>query len=302
MQALEERSFTDFAVHAAVPQDAKELIRLKKAGAFALKLYPPDLGRLDILLKECEALRMKVAVHAEEQTLVGTRQEPRAEVTAVASVLRRVAKTTVPVRFAHLSSYEAVVAVASARGKNKVLSVEVSPHHLFMNRAKAISRIGAAASHVRPPLRSGPDSVEDEGASARRRGKGIRFPCDRPRAPHRRGEACRGGPRIPRPRVRPGLFLSKTGDIRLLCRLFCEAPAEYLGIRKGKIAPGYLADVVVLSAHQGEVDPERFFSMGRVTPFAGERLDYRVDEVLMRGETVYRDRKFTRTAPKLATR
>ncbi len=52
VQLLKDRSFVDFAVHAAPPLEAAELRKFKRAGAFALKLYPPDLASFRRLLEE----------------------------------------------------------------------------------------------------------------------------------------------------------------------------------------------------------------------------------------------------------
>ena len=101
-----------------------------------------------------------------------------------------------------------------------------------------------------------------------------------------------------------------THGIETTCRLFCEAPAQHLDLKKGRIDPGYEADLVIFDEDEGvqeqnlavaggftrgvwKVEPMEFFSKGRVTPFCGDRLKYRAAKTFLRGEEVY-DRE-TRT-------
>jgi dihydroorotase len=99
------------------------------------------------------------------------------------------------------------------------------------------------------------------------------------------------------------LCLTKLG-IEHACRMFCENPARHLGLQKGLIAPGYEADLAVVeqstdvaenNIHQSgaitpgvwRVDPATFQSLGKVTPFTGERLKYRVLKTFVRGAEAY---------------
>src|SRR5262249_30136593 len=91
------------------------------------------------------------------------------------------------------------------------------------------------------------------------------------------------------------MMLSRAG-LAEACRLFCENPARVLGIRKGKIAPGYAADVVVLKEGSWQVDPDLFESKGKVTPLVAEPMQYRVMRTFMRGIQVFdfETRNFTK--------
>ena len=44
-----------------------------------------------------------------------------------------------------------------------------------------------------------------------------------------------------------------------------------------------------------KIDPEKFVSKGRVTPFAGETMRYAVDHVFKGGSTVFDGRRFTQS-------
>ena len=66
-------------------------------------------------------------------------------------------------------------------------------------------------------------------------------------------------------------------------------PARVLGIEKGTLTLGADADVTVIDPdYEWIVDPARFKSKSRNTPFAGRRLRGRADTVIVAGNVKYR--------------
>jgi dihydroorotase len=67
-----------------------------------------------------------------------------------------------------------------------------------------------------------------------------------------------------------------------------EGPARIFGLAKGTLAPGADADVTIVDpdAHW-TVDPERFYSKGRNTPFGGWKVKGRVLTTIVGGRVVY---------------
>jgi len=65
-------------------------------------------------------------------------------------------------------------------------------------------------------------------------------------------------------------------------------PARAFGLSKGSLAPGADADVVVVDPEaQWEVDPARFRSKSRNTPFAGWKVKGRVITTIVAGRVVH---------------
>lgn len=285
---LGRQSYVDFAIHAAPPVEEREYRRIRRAGAFALKLYPPDLRDFSDTLHRAEASGLKVAVHAEDETTLSTAASGWAEGVAVEKILREMHPHS-QVRLAHLSTSGAVKSAMARRKTHRGLTFEVAPHHLFMDRKTANARIGASAT-VNPQLRS----LGNSRAMKRLllEGRFDFYASDH--APHTPEEKLLGVPGFPGLEIALPLFLTKTENVPLVCRMFCEAPAAYLGLKKGMVIPGHSADLVVLTRRRWKIDPSKFVSRGRVTPFVGEELTYAVDHVFLRGSTVYRDGKFIR--------
>lgn len=295
VKLLQENGFTDFAVHAAAPDSTKDVSSLRRAGAFAIKLYPPDLARFPELLKEASKVGMKLAVHAEDSLLTGTEAAQYAEGVAIRRMLRQVG-TSSDVRFAHVSTFDGASELIRSKVTHRRLTAEVTPHHLFMSDDLADERIGVTRK-VNPSLRS----FSNSGKMRRlMRQHAFEFYAT-DHAPHTVEEKFQGAPGFPALEFALPLFLTKTRDVDLVTRMYCEAPAAYLGIKKGKIAPGYRADLVIMSKRQWKIDPDNFVSKGRVTPFAGEVMRYAVDHVFKGGSTVYQAGKFRRVAPRLVS-
>ncbi len=293
IELLRERSLTDFAVHASPPREAEEFRRIKGAGAFAVKLYPPDLEGFRGVLRNSQRAGLKVAVHAEDESSLAGGDASGAELVAVRKILGEVGPHS-DVRFAHLSTPAAARTLVGARASHRGLTIEVSPHHLFMDSATAAKRIGKA-SKVNPRL------TPAASAKAMRRllgeGKFDFYATDH--APHTAEDKLRGAPGFPGLELALPLFLTRTDNLELLCRMFCEAPAAYLGIKKGKISPGYTADLVVMGSRSWRVNPDHFVSKARVTPFAGEEMRYSVEKVLLRGGIVFPGGRFVRHSSQL---
>jgi dihydroorotase len=66
------------------------------------------------------------------------------------------------------------------------------------------------------------------------------------------------------------------------------APAKAFSLRTGTLAPGVDADVVIVDPQETwEIDPSRFRSKSRNTPFAGWKVKGRVKTTLLGGKIVY---------------
>ena len=68
-------------------------------------------------------------------------------------------------------------------------------------------------------------------------------------------------------------------------------PARILGIRKGSLQPGMAADITIADADKSYViDPEKFYSKGKNTPFGGSFVYGRVKMTIVDGKVVYQQK------------
>jgi dihydroorotase len=293
IELLREKSFVDFALHAGVPSDTKEVQAMRDAGAFAVKLYPAELGRFPAILAEASDVGMKVAVHAEDQDAIESDEREKAEARAIRILVKEMDASS-EVRFAHVSTFDGATQIMRAKETHSRVTSEVTLHHLFMSDQQAEGRIGKGR-RVNPQLRPASNGVKmrqllQDGA--------FDFLAS-DHAPHTDSDKRDGAPGFPALEYALPLFLTKTNDFALATRLYCDAPSKYLGLRKGRIEPGYAADFVIVGRKESKIDPQRFVSKGRVTPFSGETLRYSVDKVIKAGVTIYSEGEFRKTSASL---
>ena len=71
-----------------------------------------------------------------------------------------------------------------------------------------------------------------------------------------------------------------------------QMPAKIIGIDKGDIEPGKVADIVIFDPDETYViDKNTFFSKGRNTPFDGRKVTGKVRMTLVDGQVVYEDKE-----------
>jgi dihydroorotase len=158
----------------------------------------------------------------------------------------------------------------------EALTAETAPHYLTLT-AEAVRRLGASAK-MNPPLREERD--RQALLDAVRRNVIQVLATDH--APHTPEEKARGLAEAPFGitglETCVGLVLTHlvgTGHLTLRHAVakLSSHPARILGVPGGSLEPGQPADLTILDLHKSwTVDPERFQSKGRATPFAGEKL------------------------------
>jgi dihydroorotase-like cyclic amidohydrolase len=313
-QFVAERSYTDFGISAHPPLEPHRIEEYRDAGAFSVSVfmwdlrpwnYPRDTDDSAASFRRYAQLGLKGLVFPEELALRETSLEEQGETYALEALLRRLDPEWEVRVFATLP--DSVDRMLAARARLPRLLVQVATHALFMSREEGFQRIGIGASHS-PPLRSAADTqklkryAEEGQVDIVVSHHSPHRMCDKYNTESIPGEFTpkRGYSVID---YAYPLCLTKLG-IEHACRTFCENPARHLGLKKGLIASGYEADLAVIEESAGvaeqnihqsgaitqgvwRIDPATFQSLGKVTPFVGERLKYRVLKTLLRGAEVY---------------
>jgi dihydroorotase len=214
-----------------------------------------------------------------------------AEDVMVARNLALAELTGARLHLAHLSTAGSVRMVRDAKARGIKVTAEACPHH-FMLTEEAVCGYNTHAK-MNPPLRTGADvqAIKD----GLRDGTIDVIATDH--APHATQEKQQEFAAAPNGIVGLEtawpltLTLVEEGVLTLEAAVgkLTNEPARAFSLKKGTLAPGADADVVITNLQEGwEVDPARFCSKSRNTPFAGWKVKGRITTTIVGGRVVYK--------------
>jgi dihydroorotase len=250
------------------------------------------------IVNHCEdpALVAKGVMHeGEVATRLGLRGIPAAaEDVMVARDVILSEMTGGHVHIAHLSTSGALDRVREAKGRRLPVTCEVTPHHLALTD-QAVSTTGYdTCTKMNPPLRSA-EHVEALLAGV---GDGTVDCLATDHAPHHADEKIQEYDLAPFGIVGLETALPVTYDLlvrrrklplRLFVALWSTNPARVFGLPGGTLKPGMPADVTLFDPDaRVTVDPTRFRSLSRNTPFAGQKLRGWPAATIVDGSVVWR--------------
>jgi len=313
-QLAAERAYSDFGIAGFPPLELSDIDHYREAGAYCVGLYsfnlrqwrvPRDLDDSTAIFRRYAQAGMPGWIVVDEHAFQETPLQEVGETYALNALVRRLDPSfRVRVQVTKPSSVETLLA---AKDRLPNLMIQAAHHAMCIDKESAQTKIGIAIRH-HPPLRTAEEVAKMQEYAAE--GKIEVFATYH--APHRMQDKFATDP-IPGELIPKGgysaidfaypHFLTKLG-IETTCRSFCENPARSLGVKKGRIARGYEADLVIFEQDAGaveenyalagklqdnvwKVEPQEFFSKGKVTPFVGERLKFRVMKTFLRGEEAF---------------
>jgi dihydroorotase len=287
-----------------------EMAELQAAGAVAFSDDGFPVRNAEIMRRALEYGRMidaPIIDHCEDKDLagVGCMHEGRvstelglpgipaaAEEVLVARDLVLAELTGAHVHLAHLSTRGSVDLVRTAKARGVRVTCEVTPHHLILTDEAV--RSYDPVTKMNPPLRSATDVRALRAALA----DGTIDAIATDHAPHTEHEKELEFDRAPFGVVgletALGLVLSELVDQGVLdlpgvVRVMSLAPRRILGLPGGTLAAGAPADLVLVDPNAyWAVDPSRFRSRSRNSPFRGFRLRGEVMATVVGGRVVMR--------------
>src|SRR5207253_8046786 len=195
------------------------------------------------------------------------------------------------VHIAHLSTAGAVRLVRDAKARGVRVTAEVTPHYLLLTEEAV--RTFDANTKMNPPLRS----KRDAEAMLEALIDGTIDCIATDHAPHasseKEGEFDHAAFGIVGLETAVGLLMDrlvKPGIVPLptLAARLSRDPARLLGLPGGSLAPGAPADLTLLDPEaRWTVDPARFASKSRNTPFAGWTVTGRPWKTIVGGRIVW---------------
>lgn len=324
---VDREAYVDVALWATFGPEERDdldlLDGLAEAGACGFKAsvigvdpvrFPriPD-GRLLDVLERIATLDRPFAAHQENEEIVASRsarvlrdagggevpglgharsRPPVAETEATGRLLELARAAGARLHIVHGTVDRTFELVAWHRATGTRATAETCLHYLVLDEG-ALERHGGRAK-CNPPLRAA-DEVEalwrriDAGDVDLVTSDHSPYPASRKSGPIL--EAAAGLPGVEsllRVLFSEGVARGRI-DLGTLLRLVAERPAEVFGLsRKGRLAPGMDADVVVFDpAHQEVLDEATLHHASGWSPFHGRPVTGRVESVLLRGTTVF---------------
>ena len=329
------RCACDYGFHMAVTdwndRTKKELPAMADAGVTSFKAYmaydalrlrDEDLGDLLAAAGElgglvgCHCERGELVAENTAALLAAGRTGPafhpvsrpnRVEALAVERLLALSRKARGNPWVVHLSTREGLAAVDRARGAGQRVLVETCPQYLTLTE-EVYDRPGfeGAKFVCSPPIRSRADADALWGAVCDGRADILSTDhCSfnfRGQKELGRGDFTKIPNGLPGVEFRPSVFWTAgvtPGRVRPedFCRLLCETPARAFGLwgRKGALAPGFDADIVVWDpGYRGVIDPAAQQTACDYSPWEGMPVTGRARAVYLRGELAARDGRCVR--------
>ncbi|MDO5349708.1 MAG: dihydropyrimidinase [Lachnospiraceae bacterium] len=315
----------DYGFHMSItdwnPAVSQEINRMIQAGVTSFKLYMTYDTQVDDktiyeILKRLKEVKGIAGVHCENSGVIAALQESAAadgkmgvsshpatrpasaEAEAIQRLLRLAEIAGAPVVVVHLTCQEGLKEITAARARGQEVYVETCPQYLLMNDSLyQLPGFEGAKYVIAPPLRKEADeealwkalkcgaiqtvSTDHCSFTTKQKELGIQ---DFRKIP--------GG--MPGVETRGILMYSEgvcTGRLTReeMCRLLSENPAKLYGMypRKGVIAPGSDADIVILNPNAEDViTAADQLSNVDYAPFEGLTVKGRVETVFLRGQKV----------------
>jgi len=323
---LEGRTWVDIGFWGGlVPENVDHLDELLEAGVFGLKAFLVDSGVPEFGATDAETLHraldplqrhgVPLLVHAEHpaelrlppstppdrySTYLATRPAS-SELRAIEWMVAVAREHPLWIHIVHLAAPEALDVIGAAQASGARLTVETCPHYLSFGA----EQIPDAATQFKcaPPIR---DTSRRNALWQGLIDGRIDFiasdhsPCPPEDKLPGQGDFVRAwggiaGIELSLPAVWTGAR-ARGVAVSALVPWLCAKPAELAGLhhRKGRIAPGYDADLVVWD-HEASctVDAARLHQRHPITPYAGLELFGVVKTTVLRGSVVYRNGEFT---------
>ncbi|MCI8687265.1 MAG: dihydroorotase [Lawsonibacter sp.] len=294
-------------------EEPTDIEALKKAGAIALSDDGCNVDNANLMrdtLIRARQLDMPVLCHCEDTSMVAGRAvnegsvsrqlwlEGRPAIAEEIMVMRDAMlaeETGSRVHICHVSTARSVEIIRKMKKKGVSITCETCPQYFTLTEDEVL-RLGSLA-RVNPPLRTQKD-VQGIIAGLR---DGTIDVIATDHAPHSVEEKTRPLSRAPSGMI--GLETSlaitltqlyHTGKMELpdIIRRMSTNPADLLRLPRGHMSLGATADLIVFDPdEEWTVDPHRFASKARNTPFAGWTVKGRVKYTIVKGQVIYQDQE-----------
>jgi dihydroorotase len=295
--------------HVAAVRSRESITDIAEGGAFSLKVYMPrPISPLDVrsdsellaIMQASTRVGLPLTVHAEDaDSFLENRPDdflqmararpPESEDRAVERLLKLQKQVGCPIHFCHVTLATSLQRIYAC--KSKIVTSEVTPHHLLLSEKSLIS-LGWKAWMV-PPLRAEANRRSLYRATIRRHATLIASD----HAPHtikeKRVRPSESLPGVPGLETTLQLLLTQMNrgllSLTRIVEMLATGPCRVFAIRgKGKIEPGAEADITLVDVKKKSmIDSTRFFSKAKYSPFDGIKTRGKVHSTIVGGNLVF---------------
>lgn len=309
-----QKSIVNFSYNFGITGSNSEQVRMARPIA-SIKMFMAESSSGYVVEKEdvvrqvfllAREMDKPVMVHAELQSCIekyekkfaATTQNhnkirnPLCAINATEMLIRLAEETGAKVYLAHISLKKEIEMIRSAkkRGASNILC-EVTPHHLFINES-ILERVGNFGK-VNPPLRTAEDNKAIEEAIM----DGTVDTIGTDHAPHGLDEKNKGYALAPSgfPGLETSLGLimklvhSRKISMQKLTELMSTNPAKIFKIKdRGVLEISAFADITVVDINEEwTVNPEKFQTKAKYSPYSGMVLRGKVTTTIINGKVVW---------------
>jgi dihydroorotase len=257
-------------------------------------------------MKLAHELNIPVLAHCEDKNLVGKgvlnqgKKSEELQVEGISNLVEDIiaardimlaGETNTKLHLCHCSTKDSVTLVEEAKKKGIAVTAEVCPHHFALSEDDIIA--GDSNYKMNPPLRT----KEDVEALKLGLKNDIMDVIATDHAPHHSSEKALSLKEAPFGiaglETAVSLTITELVDQGYLTPMqmaekLSYHPARVIGLDKGTLETGKMADVVIIDPNKEYVvNVDEFASKGKNTPFAGKKLKGQVMATIVNGEVVY---------------
>ena len=268
---------------------------LREAGACAISEDGKSVADEDLMeqaMIRAKKLGMPILDHCEEPELAKAGDSRAAENVMTAREIDLAERTGAQLHICHVSTKESAELVRQAQAKGPPITAEVCPHHFALDDRELAK--GDSNYKMNPPLRS----VEDVQAMKAALADGTINCIATDHAPHadfEKGPMDKAMNGITGIEAALSLGITELVEKGVLTPMQLIAymstnPAKVLGIDKGTLAEGSIADIAIVDPKEEYVfDMAKSYSKSKNAPYGGMKMTGRVKMTILDGKIVYKE-------------